>query len=316
MNISPLKPRSAADARDQVERLIAAAGHVVLGKDAQLRLAVTCLLADGHLLLEDLPGVGKTTVAHVLARLTGLSFQRIQFTADLLPADILGSSIYERGTETFRFQRGPVFTHVLLADEVNRATPRAQSALLEAMEERQVSIEGVTHPLPLPFFVIATQNPADQIGTYPLPESQLDRFLMRLSLGYPARGAERDLLRGEDRRVLLAQLEPVLEVDTLHQLRAQAACTHVAEPLLEYVQDLLAWSRSGAVFRHGLSPRAGLALLRAAKAWALIHGRGHVLPEDVQAVLTSVCAHRLQPREIGAGPSAVAEALLGAVPVP
>jgi MoxR-like ATPase len=278
--------------------VLAAAGQIILGKDAQLKLALACLLARGHLLIEDLPGVGKTTLAHVLARLLGLEFQRIQFTSDILPADIIGVSIYERSREStgggFRFHPGPIFSQLVLADEVNRATPKAQSALLEAMEERQVTTEGVTRPLPQPFFVIATQNPAHQIGTFPLPESQLDRFLMRIELGYPDREAERALLAGADRRTLLATLPPMLQADELKQLQEAAALIHASPALIEYVQALAEHTRNSSQFVNGLSPRATLGLLAAARAWALLEGRPHVLPEDVQAVLPGVVAHRLQ----------------------
>ncbi|HWT53992.1 MAG TPA: AAA family ATPase, partial [Rhodocyclaceae bacterium] len=269
--------------------VLAAAGQIILGKDAQLKLALACLLARGHLLIEDLPGVGKTTLAHVLARLLGLDFQRIQFTSDMLPADIIGVSIFERGTDNsaggFRFHPGPIFSQLILADEVNRATPKAQSALLEAMEEHQVTTEGVTRLLPEPFFVIATQNPANQIGTFPLPESQLDRFLMRIELGYPDREAERALLAGADRRTLLATLPPMLQADELTQLQDAAAAIHASPALIEYVQALAEYTRHGGPFVNGLSPRATLGLLAAARAWALLEGRPHVLPEDVQAVL-------------------------------
>lgn len=315
MSITPLKHHSPADGRERIERLVAAASHVVLGKPEALRLAITCLLAGGHLLLEDLPGVGKTTLAQVLARLLGMSFHRVQFTSDLLPADILGVSIYDRDANSFRFHRGPIFTHILLADEINRATPRAQSALLEAMEERQVTIDGETYGLPAPFFVIATQNPSDQVGTFPLPESQLDRFMLRMSIGYPARGAERELLKGEDRRTLLAQLEPLLEMESLHALQQQAMAIHLAEPVLDYVQNVLAYSRQPGLFLTGLSPRAGLALVRAAKAWALGEGRGHVLPEDVQAVLPSIVGHRLHDAAGELSPETIAARLLRAVAV-
>jgi MoxR-like ATPase len=315
VNITSFKPKAAADASDRVEAIIAAAGEIVLGKTQVLRLAVTCLLAGGHLLLEDLPGVGKTTLAHALAKLLGLSYQRLQCTSDLLPADVLGVSVYDRNDSRFHFHPGPVFTQVLLADEINRATPRAQSALLEAMEERQVTVEGRTLPLPVPFFVIATQNPTDQVGTYPLPESQLDRFLMRLSLGYPDRAAERELLQGRDRRLVIADLAPVCDLDALLELQQQVGAVHVAEPLIDYLQSLLARTREMPGLVHGLSPRAGLALLRAARAWALVHGRGHVIPEDLKAVLPSVASHRLLAREAGGGAAAV-EQLLQTVPVP
>jgi MoxR-like ATPase len=305
----------AAAAGGAIARLLAAAEQVILGKPEALRLALACLLAGGHLLIEDQPGVGKTTLAHLLARLLGLGFQRVQFTSDLLPADLLGVSIFDRTTQNFHFQRGPIFTHVLLADEVNRATPRAQSALLEAMEERQVTIEGVTHPLPAPFFVIATQNPTDQAGTFPLPESQLDRFLMRISLGYPDRGAERALLRGEDRRALIARLPALMDHAVLESLQQQVQNVHVADPLLAYVQDVLAYTRGSPRYAAGLSPRAGLALLRAAKAWALTGGRNHVLPEDLQAVLGAVVVHRLRATD-GSHGAALGAALCEAVPIP
>lgn len=316
MNITSFKPKAAADANQRIEAIVAAAGDIVLGKTEVLRLAVTCLLAGGHLLLEDLPGVGKTTLAHALARLLGLSYQRLQCTSDLLPADVLGVSVYDRNTSEFRFHPGPVFTQVLLADEINRATPRAQSALLEAMEEHQVTIEGRAMALPEPFFVIATQNPADQVGTYPLPESQLDRFLMKLSLGYPGRDAERDLLQGRDRRALLADLKPVCSVDELRDLQRQVDTVHVADPLIDYLQNLLTRSREMPGLAHGLSPRAGLALLRAARAWALAHGRGHVLPEDLKAVLPSVAGHRLMARDAAQASGTLVDQLLRSVPVP
>lgn len=278
-----------------LDEVAAAIGDVVLGKDATVRLALCCLLARGHLLIEDQPGVGKTTLAHALALALGLEFRRIQFTSDLLPSDILGVAVYERDTGTFRFNPGPVFCQLVLADEINRATPKAQSALLEAMEERQVSIEGETHRLPDPFFVIATQNPSHQAGTFQLPESQLDRFLMRLHMGYPDRGAERALLRGDDRRAQLGAIRPLMTPAELVALQARVGEVHVSDALLDYVQALLAFSRDSARFREGLSPRAGLGLLRAARAWALMEGRGHAVPEDVQAVLPSVAAHRLVP---------------------
>ncbi len=316
MTISSLKPRPNATAHQALNALIGAASEVILGKAEVLKLAVTCLVAGGHLLLEDLPGVGKTTLAQTLARLSGLAFQRLQFTSDMLPADILGVSVYHRVSESFELQRGPIFTQVLLADEINRATPRAQSALLEAMAEGQVTLEGVTHPLPAPFFVIATQNPQEQIGTYPLPESQLDRFLMRLSLGYPAASAERALLRGQDRRELLSKLQPVLNAETFCQLQRDVDAVHVSDPLLDYLQVLLTQSRRAADFLHGLSPRAGLALLRAARAWALVEGRTHCLPEDLQAILPSVIGHRLSARETGTPLATLTAKLLAAVPIP
>ncbi|QGX41837.1 AAA family ATPase [Permianibacter aggregans] len=258
---------------------------------------MTCLLAKGHLLMEDLPGMGKTTLAHALAHSMGLEFQRVQFTADLLPADILGSAIYLREEARFEFHPGPVFTQVLLADEVNRATPKTQSALLEAMAEQQVTVEGQTRPLPQPFFVIATQNPLHQIGTYPLPESQLDRFLMRLTIGYPDVQSERSLLQGEDRQVMLREMKASCTPAQLQQWQSQVDAVKVSDTALDYVQALLAATRSGAVFVHGLSPRAGLALLRAAKAYAFINNRQHVLPDDIQAVFVAVASHRLWLRD-------------------
>ncbi|HHH36459.1 MAG TPA: MoxR family ATPase [Gammaproteobacteria bacterium] len=275
-------------------QVVEAIGEIILGKEQVIRLALTCLLARGHLLLEDLPGVGKTTLAHVLARALGLEFHRIQFTSDMLPADILGVSVYDQASAAFKFHPGPIFTQVVLADEVNRATPKAQSALLEAMEEHQVTTEGETHPLPQPFFVIATQNPTHQIGTFPLPESQLDRFLMRLQVGYPDDAAERALLKGRDRRHLLREMTPVLDPDTLMAIQARVPEVHASDALVDYIQALLAFSRQSPLYRSGLSPRAGLALLRCAQAWALLAGRDHVLPEDVQAVLPAVAEHRLQ----------------------
>ncbi len=274
-------------------RLLEAAGRIILGKQRELRLALTCLIARGHLLIEDVPGVGKTTLAQVLARLMGLQFQRIQFTSDLLPADILGVSIFDRETSAFRFHPGPVFAQLILADEINRATPKTQSALLEAMEERQVTADGETFPLSEPFFVIATQNPAHQIGTFPLPESQLDRFLLRMHLGYPDRKAERALLQGEDRRILLERQAPVSRPEEILELQMAAQEVHVADALIDYLQALLGATRSNPELAAGLSPRAGLGLLAAARAWALLDGRDHVLPEDVQTLFPHVAAHRL-----------------------
>ena len=314
-----LRASAAGDAlRARLAGVIKTAEQVVFGKSAEIRLALACLLARGHLLIEDLPGVGKTTLAHLLARLMGVDFKRIQFTSDLLPADVLGVYVYEREAARFTFHPGPIFSHVVLADEINRATPRAQSALLEAMEERQVTIENETHGLPQPFFVIATQNPSDQIGTFPLPESQLDRFLMCISLGYPDRRAERALLSASDRRVALSELAPVLGQEELLVLQDKVDGVHVSDALLDYVQDLLDYSRRAPQFSCGLSPRAGLALLRAARAWALIDGRSHVLPDDIQAVLPSVAVHRLRPADTTRGVDAdfVREQLLRAVPIP
>ena len=268
---------------------------IIVGKDLQIRQALACLLAGGHLLVEDVPGVGKTTLAHALAISLGLRFNRIQFTSDLLPADVNGISIYDREQNGFVFHPGPIFTQVLLADEINRATPKTQSGLLEAMEERQVSADGVTRELPAPFFVIATQNPTHQIGTFPLPESQLDRFLMCLSLGYPDAAAERALLLGEDRRALLKTLPAAMTSNELAEAQQSLRALHVAPTLAGYVQRLAAASRQNGMFAEGLSPRAAIALLQAARAWAALEGRNHVLPEDVQAVLAPVCAHRLRP---------------------
>jgi MoxR-like ATPase len=301
----------------ELKQIAETAGRVILGKEDVIRLALACLLARGHLLIEDLPGVGKTTLAHTLARLLGLDYSRIQFTSDLLPADILGVSVYDREDGRFHFHPGPVFAQLVLADEINRATPKAQSALLEAMEERQVTIEGETRPLPEPFFVIATQNPAHQIGTFPLPESQVDRFLMRLRIGYPDQQAERQLLRGTDRRELLPQLQPVLDPADILELQRQVNGVHVADALLDYAQALLGHTRGSPRYRHGLSPRAGLALLRAARAWAFLDARTAVLPEDVQAVLPAVVGHRLAAAADAADePEALAGELLRAVPVP
>ncbi len=276
-----------------LNNVIQQAEKIILGKPRQIRLALTCLLAHGHLLIEDLPGVGKTTLAHVLARTLGMQFQRIQFTSDLLPADILGVSVYQRDTGKFEFHPGPVFAQMVLADEINRATPKAQSALLEAMEEQQVTIEGKTRALPSPFFVIATQNPAYQVGTFPLPESQLDRFLMRIQMGYPDALAERGLLSGVDRREIVAQLSPQMESSDLFALQKRVREIFVSPALLDYIQAILRHTRESARYAHGLSPRAGLALLSAARAWALLDGRDAVIPEDVQAVLPGVVSHRL-----------------------
>jgi len=304
--------------QDSLENVIVKASEVVVGKRHIIRLALACLVARGHLLIEDLPGVGKTMLTQVLAKLLGLRFNRIQFTSDLLPADILGVAVYERGNGQFKFHPGPIFAQVVLADEINRATPKAQSALLEAMEERQVTVEGETRELPAPFFIIATQNPAHQIGTFPLPESQLDRFLMRLEMGYPDAAAERALLQGADRRDLLAELEPCLEPAQLVAMQHAVPRIHVAEALLDYVQALLAQTRRNPEYRNGLSPRAGLAMLRGAQAWTLLDGREHVVPEDVQAVLPAIIGHRLRPAgELHSWPSAeVARALVEAVPIP
>ena len=277
-----------------LKNVIQQAEQIILGKPQQIRFALACLLARGHLLIEDLPGVGKTTLAHVLARSLGLHFQRIQFTSDLLPADILGVSVYQRDSSKFEFHPGPIFAQMVLADEINRATPKAQSALLEAMEEQQVTIEGTTRSLPAPFFVIATQNPSNHLGTFPLPESQLDRFLMRIQMGYPDARAERGLLSGVDRREIISQLKPQMESNELLALQKRVRDVFVSPALLDYVQAILRHTRESARYTHGLSPRAGLALLAAARAWALLHERDAVIPEDVQAVLPGVTSHRLQ----------------------
>ena len=305
------------DARLKIKSILDQLNTVLVGKSLQVQDCVGCLLAGGHLLIEDVPGVGKTTLAHALARTFGLQFSRVQFTADLMPSDLAGVSVFERSKEAFVFHPGPVFAQVLLADEINRASPKTQSALLEAMEEKQVTVEGETRPLPSPFFVIATQNPHDQLGTYALPESQMDRFLMRISLGYPDRQAERQLLAGTDRRDLVTRLPPLLTADELLQLQQAVLRTHVADPLLDYVQDLIAATRSGRWFLQGLSPRAGIALVRAAQAQALTSGRDYVAPDDVQAILPQTVAHRMIPvSDAGRGAVEQVRAMLEAVPLP
>jgi MoxR-like ATPase len=272
---------------------LAALDRIILGKSEAVRLALTCLLARGHLLIEDVPGVGKTTLAHALAHVLGLAWQRVQFTSDLLPADIIGVSVFDAGTSAFSFKKGPMFTQLLLADEVNRASPKTQSALLEAMEERQVSVDVTTYRLPDPFFVVATQNPFEQLGTFRLPESQLDRFLMRISLGYPDAAHERELLAQGDRRDLLAGMPPALNPEAVRELQAAAQRVHISPALLEYVQTLVASTRQRSDIQIGLSPRAGQGLLRAARAWAMLSGRDMVIPEDVQTVFAPVASHRL-----------------------
>ena len=289
---------------------------IILGKQQQIRLALACLIARGHLLIEDVPGVGKTTLAHALAATLGLNFHRIQFTSDLLPADVLGVAVYDHDRSRFEFHPGPIFAQVVLADEINRATPKAQSALLEAMEEQQVTVEGETRPLPSPFFVIATQNPSHQIGTFPLPESQLDRFLMRIELGYPDVQAERALLRGESRRDLLNQLKAAMRPEDMLALQSEARAVHASDALLDYVQALVNHTRVNADFASALSPRAGLALAQSARAWALLDGRKHVVPEDVQAVLPSVVSHRLTLKADNVSARDVADALLRGVAIP
>ena len=277
--------------------LLQTANTIISGKEDQLKLAIACLLAKGHLLIEDLPGMGKTTLAHLLAKLFGLNYSRIQFTSDMLPADIIGVSIFDRNTTEFRFHPGPVFSQLVLADEINRATAKTQSALLEAMEEQQITMDGETYNLDDPFFVIATQNPQTQTGTFPLPESQLDRFLMRIVLGYPDRQTERGILSGADRRELLKTITPVFSTEQLVQMQQQIREVHISSALLDYVQDILQFSRHSQYFLTGLSPRAGLALLRAAQAWAFIHNREMVIPDDIKAVLPSIILHRLVVRE-------------------
>jgi len=301
-----------------IHGVIEQAGRIILGKERQIRLALACLLARGHLLIEDLPGVGKTTLAHVLAKLLGLNFHRIQFTSDMLPADIIGVSVYERESAAFKFHPGPIFSQLILADEVNRATPKTQSALLEAMEEHQVTTEGETRRLPEPFFVVATQNPSHNVGTFPLPESQLDRFLMRIELGYPDREAERTLLQGADRRDMIASVDSCLTPGELTGLQATVKSVHVAGPLLDYIQALVEHSRQSPEYTTGLSPRAALALLAAARAWALLEDRDKVVPEDVQAVLPGVAGHRLRPVHDSVRQSSIdkANGLISAVPIP
>jgi MoxR-like ATPase len=317
MTLRPADTRS-VPVPERLAAVLSELGSIVVGKDSALRLSLACLLARGHLLIEDIPGVGKSTLAQALAGALGLHYSRVQFTSDLLPADVLGVSVFDPATQEFNFHAGPIFHSVVLADEINRAPPKTQSALLEAMEERQVSIDGVTRPLPEPFFVIATQNPAEQIGAYPLPESQLDRFLMSIELGYPDPAAERELLSGGDRRARIPDLDACADAATLAAWQREAAQVHAAPALLDYVQALLAASRgtSGGAPRlqRGLSPRAGLLLMAASRAWALLAGRPMVLPEDVQAVFPAVAGHRLAGSARAGG--AQAQALLRAVPLP
>ncbi len=300
---------------EQAHQLLDRAGQILLGKTSQLRLALCCMLARGHLLIEDVPGVGKTTLAHLLARLPGLAFQRIQFTSDLLPADILGVSIFDRQSNAFHFHRGPIFAQLILADEINRATPKTQSALLEAMEEGQITADGNTYALPSPFFVIATQNPSSQVGTFALPESQLDRFLMRIELGYPDPAAERALLLGQNRRDLLAELTPVIDAETLAAMQHACAQVYVADTLANYVQSLLVHTRHSPQIPIGLSPRAGLGLVAAARAWAWLDGRDHVEPEDVQRIFPAVAGHHIGLGQDVSRAEAAARDILSAVPV-
>ncbi len=280
--------------QNDTHHLLDAANQIILGKAHKIRLALCCLIARGHLLIEDIPGVGKTTLAFTLAKLLGLKYQRIQFTSDILPADIIGASIFDAKNLTFKFHPGPIFNQMVLADEINRASPKAQSALLEAMEEHTISVEGKTYPLPNPFFVIATQNPSHQIGTFPLPESQLDRFLMRLELGYPDYNAERDLLKGQNRHTLIESLPVKLPPEQLLKMQDAATGVYVSDAVLDYCQAIINFTRESSDYHYGLSPRAGLALLNAAKAWAFMDQRDAVIPEDLQAVLAAVAGHRLR----------------------
>jgi MoxR-like ATPase len=305
-------------ARSLTHDILERINTVIVGKPQPVRLALACLLARGHLLIEDVPGVGKTMLAQTLAKVLGLTFSRIQFVSDMLPADVIGVSVFNNREQKFEFHPGPLFSSVVLADEINRATPKAQSALLEAMEERQVSAEGKTYPLPDPFYVIATQNPNDQIGTFPLPESQLDRFLMRIRMGYPDPQSERELFRGEDRRLLLQQTEAVVGPSHLRQLQRVCGQVHVSEALLDYVQALVNATRGVGWLRYGLSPRAGMAWIRAARVWAFLSGRDLVLPEDVQAIAPQILSHRLLGTEhagVDAGEELAARLLRG-VPIP
>lgn len=296
--------------QSKVEHLIGQINEVIIGKPEAIRLAVACLLAKGHLLIEDIPGVGKTTLSQSLARASGLEFQRIQFTSDLLPADILGNSIYDSNSNKFIFHPGPIFSEVVLIDEINRATPKTQSALLEVMEEAQVSVDGRSYPLPQPFFVVATQNPREQVGTFPLPESQLDRFMMRIRIGYPDRQSERAVLIGERRQKLMSQIEPLMNAEALREVQDQVERVEVGDQVLEYLQNLLENSREQ--HQYGLSPRAGLALLRAARAWAFLEQRHVVWPEDLQRLAAPVMGHRLS----GESGSDIATQIVQAVEVP
>lgn len=302
--------------KNTIDNIVAQVNQVILGKELQIRLVLTCFLARGHVLIEDIPGVGKTTLAHVLAHVLGLTFQRIQFTSDLLPADIIGVSVYDQEEKQFKFHLGPIFAQMILADEVNRATPKTQSALLEAMEEHQVTVEGETRPLPHPFFVLATQNPLHQIGTFPLPESQLDRFMMRLALGYPDQATERALLKGKNRRDMIADIQTVVSIPKLIALQDKVATVQATEPLIDYLQAILTFSRQSPRYRTGLSPRAGLAILHSAKAWAMIHGRDHVIPEDVQVVLPGIIGHRLTPLTESQNSQLLVNELLEQVAIP
>lgn len=308
-------PKKHSTGGDTLTPVIDQLNSVILGKSEQIRLALACLLAKGHLLIEDVPGLGKTVLAHALGKVLGLEYRRIQFTSDLLPGDIIGASVYDRNKGTFQFSPGPVFTQLLLADEINRATPKCQSALLEAMEERQVSADGRTMELPRPFFVIATQNPTEQLGTFPLPESQLDRFLMRIEMGYPDKKAELELLAGEDRRVMLDRLPPIVGAEALLLLQEQVAGIHVSNSVLEYLYRLIDFTRSSELFQVGLSTRAGLGILRAAQAWALAHGQDKVLPGDIQRILPWTAGHRLVPLAGRMSATRIADEIIGNVGV-
>jgi MoxR-like ATPase len=303
------------DATARLKTALAALEEIIVDKSSQLNLALCCLLAGGHLLIEDVPGVGKTTLAHALARVLGLSYQRIQFTSDLLPADVLGVSVYRKDTARFEFHKGPIFAQLVLADEINRATPKAQSALLEAMEERQVTADGETFELPAPFFVIATSNPAHQIGTFELPESQLDRFLMRIALGFPGAAAERTLLKRGERRNMLSSTETAISPDELTRLQAEVRQIFLSEAVLDYIQAIIAFTRESGAFTSGLSPRAGIALVRASQAAAMIAGHNGVYPEDVQHVLASVVVHRLAASSVDV-PDDLGEFILRSVAIP
>jgi MoxR-like ATPase len=302
--------------QNTIDNIVEQISQIILGKDLQVRLVLACLMARGHVLIEDLPGVGKTTLAYALAQTLGLSFQRIQFTSDLLPADIIGVSIYDKEAAQFKFHLGPLFAQMVLADEINRATPKTQSALLEAMEEHQVTVEGETRRLPVPFFVLATQNPLHQIGTFPLPESQLDRFMMRLELGYPSSQMERTLLKGQSRRELIHQLTPVVSVQEVLDIQQAVPQIHVSEAIIDYLQAILEHSRQSPHYRTGLSPRAGIAVLRCAQAWALIQGRDYLLPEDVQMVLPGVIGHRLATLVEQQNPQILVQQLIEEVAIP
>ena len=301
---------------ETVARVLSLINEVILGKPLQAKLALSCLVAGGHLLIEDVPGVGKTTLAQVLARVLGLELSRIQFTSDLLPADIVGVGVYRSATESFHFQSGPIFSEVVLADELNRATPKAQSALLEAMEEHQGTVDGESHVLPKPFFVIATQNPMNQVGTFPLPESQLDRFMMRIGIGYPDPLVEKQLLTRTDTRIILRGLTPLMSADKVIELQVAAASVHTSVALVDYAQALLAASRRSPWLLQGLSPRAGIALVGAARAWAFVNGQDHVVPEDLQQVAAAVLDHRLQPAEREVPADGLAERLIRETDIP